>query len=268
MGKYIKYKKKYYLIKKRRLIIIRKSLFLFLILFFFIFLSTSFFLFFSKKFQIKEIKILGNEQIKTESLERIILNKIRKRFIFFESRSIFLINKKKLTKEVLKKYPEIEKIKIEKEFPRLLIINIKERKPLGLFCQQKECFLIDKNGIIFKKFEKTSKNQIIIRFLNSLNLDKILGKQIINKKIIDRILIIKNNLKDNFQIKIKEVFISLPKLEIKTGENWFIYLKLNSNFDLQMTKLNLLLKDEISSQDRKNLEYIDLRFSKVYYRYR
>jgi len=83
------------------------------------------------------------------------------------------------------------------------------------------------------------------------------------------ILQIQGNLKDNFQINVKEAAISLPeRLNIKTSENWQIYFNLESDINLQITKLNLPLKEEISPEKRENLEYIDVRFSRAYYKYK
>jgi hypothetical protein len=42
---------------------------------------------------------------------------------------------------------------------------------------------------------------------------------------------------------------------------------LDSDLDLQITKLNLLLKNEVSESARKTLQYIDLRFKdRAYYK--
>ena len=94
-----------------------------------------------------------------------------------------------------------------------------------------------------------------------------LGQKLIEKELLDLILRIQGNLKENFQIDIKEAAISLPKrLDIKTSENWQIYFNLESDIDLQIIKLNLLLKQEITAEIREELEYIDLRFTRVYYK--
>ena len=61
--------------------------------------------------------------------------------------------------------------------------------------------------------------------------------------------------------------ISTPfRLNIETSENWEIYFNLDSETDLQIAKMNLLLKDEIPVSVRKTLQYINLRFNRAYYK--
>ena len=95
----------------------------------------------------------------------------------------------------------------------------------------------------------------------------VLGQEVVKKELLDLILRIQGNLKDGFQIDTKEAILSLPKrLDIKTSENWQIYLNLESDINLQITKLNLLLEEEITPEIKETLEYIDLRFTRVYYK--
>jgi hypothetical protein len=69
-------------------------------------------------------------------------------------------------------------------------------------------------------------------------------------------------LKDNFQINLEEALVTSPlRLDVNTSENWRIYFDLgpDSDINLQLTKLNLLLNGGISTASRKTLRYIDLR---------
>jgi|YNPNPStandDraft_1061719.scaffolds.fasta_scaffold47941_2 hypothetical protein len=47
---------------------------------------------------------------------------------------------------------------------------------------------------------------------------------------------------------------------------WEIYFNPANDLSLDLTKLRLLLEKVISSEQRKNLQYIDLRFQKAYYK--
>ncbi len=72
--------------------------------------------------------------------------------------------------------------------------------------------------------------------------------------------------KSNLEVKEFTFFENELRLNAKTSENWSAYFDLKENLDWQLVKLELLLKKELSSDKRAGLEYIDLRFSKVYYR--
>lgn len=241
---------------------------LFLVL---VFVSFYFFVFFDK-FQIQKIIISGNEKISSEKIENAVKNNINKKFISFLnwnvlSKSIFLVNKDKLNKEILEKFPIIEKVRTDKKLPQTLILGIMERKPVGVFCD-KECFLIDVNGIIFEPLSVIPENLPIVRQISEQS-QVLVGEDVIGRNIMDFISKIKKNLKDNFQIDIKEALVASPlRMDIKTSENWQIYFNLDpdSDMNLQITKLNLLLSGQISPEARSNLQYIDLRFDRAYYK--
>jgi len=223
-----------------------------------------FFLFFPK-IQINNIIVDGNNSVQKEEIESIVWNNINKNI----SKSFFLTGSHTITNEILNKFPQIESVKVIKKFPRTINISIKERVIFAVFCQEQDenCFYIDENGVIFEALEQVPKNLSIIRQLIGDG-EVFTGKKVIERNIINTISKVKDNLKDNFQIDIKSAIISTPfRLNIKTSENWQIYFNLDPNLDLQIAKMNALLKDEISIDIRKTLQYIDLRFKdRAYYK--
>jgi len=246
--------------------IFKKIWFWIILLFFIAVLSIIYFLFFYSSFQLKNIVISGNDKIKTQDIQEVVLNNVSIGLVDFlsiniDSKSIFLINSGKINKEILEKFSKIEKVTINKNFPQTLTLNITERKPIGAYCSKDDCFLIDKNGIAFEPLTTLPVDTVIV-WQNIDNNQISNGQEVVAKDIISAISKIQKSLKDNFQIDLKEALIDNPlRLDITTNENWHIYFDLTSNSDinLQITKLNLLLKSEISESQRKSLRYIDLR---------
>lgn len=258
---------------KRKRSIIKRPFFWFLILFLVLAIGIFYILVFWEKFQVAEIKISGNQKVSTKDIENIVLSNITKKIFSFGkieivSKSIFLVNQKQIAQEIENRFAQVETARIKRKFPQSLILEIIERRPFAVFCGNiaEKCFFIDKNGVIFESVETAPESFIIIR--QSPEKELFLGQKIIDKNVIEGISEINKNLNENFQIDVKEAAISLPeKLEIKTSENWQIYFNLEFDIDLQVTKLELLLKQEIPPENRKNLEYIDLRFKdRAYYK--
>jgi len=260
--------------------IIKKPLFWFSFLFLIVVSVALYFLIFFGEIQITDIKIFGNEKVSVDELKSVVSDKINQKILWKNSRSIFLARKSEIIKEVLNRFPEISEVKIEKDFPKTLILEIKEREPFAIFCSldtedSEKCFFLDKKGIIFENivpdsFSSRGQNflekKLIIRFSESKK-EFSLGQEVVEKELLDLILQIQGNLRDSLQIDIQEAVVSLPKrLDIKTSENWQIYFNLESDINLQITKLNLLLKEEITPEKRESLEYIDVRFSRAYYK--
>ena len=271
-------KNKIHKIKPRRSIF--KRLWFWVLLFFIIFvLSAVYLVIFWSGFEVKNVVISGNDKIDSKELQETVLSNSTTGLVKFWnldliSRSIILLNTDKLDKQVLEKFPLIEKIFIDKRLPQTLALQITERKPLGVYCSgqsgnNQQCFLIDQNGVIFESLGTVPGDFVIVRqVLQDNNLYT--GESVITQNAVDAISKIQKDLKDDFQINIKEALItSSLRLDVKTDGGWEIYLNLGSDPDIgsQITKLNLLLNDKINSDIRKTLQYIDLRFKdRAYYK--
>lgn len=257
-------KNKVHSLKKKKLIL-KRPIFWIIILFLIITFSLVYIFIFFSKFQVNSIIILGNNNVQSEVLQNIAWDNINKNI----SKSIFLAGPKTISEDILKKFNQIETVKSAKKFPQTIIVEIKERVIFAVFCQtdDKKCFYIDGNGIIFKALDQIPENITTIKQLTEYK-EVYSGQKVIEKNIMDMISEIKKNLKDNFQVDINSVIISTPsRLDIKTSEGWQIYFNLDPEFDLQIAKMNALLKDEISIDVRKTLQYIDLRFKdRAYYK--
>jgi len=247
--------------------VLKKPWFWGVVLFLAVLLTGFYFAIFYSGFQLKNIVVSGNVKINTQDLQNIVFDYSNTGLIDWGSfkvvsRSIFLVNKEKISSDILKKFPAIEKLTINKKLPQTIILGITERKPLGVFCDSKErCFLIDQNGIIFDPLSVAPVNVTIVRQTVE-NGQVFTGEQVVNQNIINAIYDIQKAIKDDLHIDIKEALIASPeRLNVTTSANWRAYFDLSSGADinLQITKLSSLLSGGIPVDDLKNLKYIDLR---------
>ncbi|MEA3344216.1 MAG: cell division protein FtsQ/DivIB [Patescibacteria group bacterium] len=264
-NKFLKPKKKKSLI---RLIIFSKFFWLsFLILFL---LGACFYLFiFYSFFQIKEIKISNNEDISIKSLKNIVEKHIEAKIFFFNSKSIFLVNTQEINQDILNEFPQIDKAKIKKDFPDTLSLTIDKKQAVGIFVSGHNNFYIDKQGIAFKKEEEILNTQeqeiLIIKNLFNPNLNLKLREKVIEENKLNQILKIESKLKNQFKIDFKQIsIVSERRLDVETIQGWKIYFNTEEDIDKQLSKLDSLLLKKISSNEQQELEYIDLRFEKIY----
>jgi len=233
----------------------RKPIFWIVFLCLVIILGAVYFILFFKSFWVKDIIILGNEKISTEDIKNLVVTDIDKNI----TKSIFLTDVGDLRRKIIEKFPVIEKVVISKKYPKAIELGITERKPAGVYCDENEkCSLIDQNGVAFEGLEIIPEDMFVVR-----------GSQVISKNIVDAITKIQKKLKEKFNIDVLDAMITTPiRLDVKTKENWQIYFNTEnlSNIDLQMEKLSALLSSELIPEQRKTLEYIDLRFEKTYYK--
>lgn len=262
-----------------------KSKFFWLAVFILIILGTLFYLaVFYEKFQIKEIKISGNEKINPEEIRKIAEEQIVKKILFFSSKSIFLMKSDELAKTLLDVFPGIAEVKTKRNLPDALTINIKEREAVGVWAenvlvndsgaQSQKYFLIDKEGIILEEVAEPG-DFLVIKSQDPKG--PVLGKEIIAKKYIEMILDIEKQLKEKTNITAKDFIIASDKITATVFEGWQIYFDSNgsasspqdNNIPEQISNLTLTLQEKIPLEKRSELEYIDLRFgNRVYFRYR
>lgn len=266
MRKYRKSKKIHRYKKKKS--IFRNKFFWTLLLLLVISTSIFYFVCFSQFIQIKKIEIYGTNKVEATKVESMVEKRLNKKILFWSSKSIFLANATGIKKELAKNFPEIETIKIQKRLPSNLAIEVKERVAVAIWCHEgsDECFLIDREGIVFER--GSLKNSFVIRSGNE-NETPDVGQRVVEGDLMNTILKIKESGLKNRGIEIKEFLIrDKERVDIITTEGWEIYFNPERDVNWQITELSLLLEKEIPPERTKNLEYIDLRFSKIYYKYK
>ena len=214
--------------------------------------SLAYFLLFSSVFKIKSIDISGTDKV----FDLDIL-----------SQNIFLANFANLDQEILKEHPGLKEILIKKKLPNRILIEASEREAVTTLCSPSasfiisgksnyNCFDIDSNGIIFQ-----ANNNLDLPVIKSLNPNfASLGTQIIAKEYLDNILRIHKTIASLGSYE--TYLISDNRLNILIDNQWFIYFNPKENINQQIENLGILLRERL--ENKEDLEYIDLRFSKIY----
>jgi len=253
---------------KRKKSIFRYRFFWLGVLFFFIISAIFYFLFFSEVFQVEKIIVTGEERVSKENLKLLVEEKLEKKIFFLKTRNIFLVNLNEIKKDILNNFPQIAEVEISRGFPDAFNIIVVERFGLTVWCQAEQCFLMDNEGVIFEEIFDVDPKAFQIKKLAQVPELK-LGDKVIEKEKLNQILDIKSKLRDNLKISLTAVTImSDERLNAKTAEGWEIYFNPEGDIEWQLTKLRAVLEEEILPENRKNLEYIDLRFGNLApYRY-
>jgi cell division protein FtsQ len=212
----------------------------------------SYVIFFSNIFKIKGIEILGGERIQKEDFKKFLEGKI-------EAKNILLIKLDPIKNEILKNFPQVSSVEIKRKFPSTLVFKIIERKEVAAFCQKEDCYLIDKEGVVF---ERRGDEGILKIERENLRGEINPGDRVIEKEILDKILEIFK--KVEFGIE-KVSIISEDNLHFKTSLGFEIFIDPQKDIDWQLTKLKVALENAIPKEKLNELEYIDLRFGNFAY---
>jgi hypothetical protein len=242
---------------------------IFVVCLFFLILAGIFFVLF--RFKIKTIEISGNREISAEEIKSVLSYK-----------NIFSATEDKIKNDLLKKFPQILELEVSRDMAKRRIeIKIKEREEFGIICraekikqenieidQTKNCFYIDKNGVIFKDAPQTS-GSLVTLIKDYSNRDYKLGEKIFEEKIMNFISETKDFLSSEVDLKVVDFdILSFPPddLRVVIDEGWYILFNLQKEARAQLTALKAVLGEKIKDK-RSELEYIDLTIeNRVYYK--
>ena len=210
-------------------------------------------LFFSEFFHVEKIAVRGQEKVSEGEIRSVAEKRLESRILFFKTKSIFAIDLGEIKKEILNRFPQVATVEVSRDLPDALSIRVSERQAVAVWCLQ-DCFFIDKEGA---PFQRAPLETDLIKVSGE---EKLLGE-------IGRILEVKSKLKEELGIEIgKAELVSSQRLNVETLEGWEIYFDLKGDFGWQIQKLGLVLEKQIPPEKRGSLEYVDLRFSRVYYK--
>jgi len=119
------------------------------------FFGWNFFACFSPWLQVANVEVAGAQKINSDDFVKKIQDTAQKQLAFFPTKSILLFNINAAREELLKEFPQLADIKIERQFPSTIYAAIVERSPSAAIKNEKgDYYIVDDNGIFLKLYPK------------------------------------------------------------------------------------------------------------------
>lgn len=214
---------------KKQQSIFKTKLFWFVLLFIIFVLFFLYLFIFHNYFQIKEIKIHGSSQeVLVENIREKASKGVITNFLFLSTKSIFLIDFERIKKSILDNYHQIENLELEKRYPGTIVINIKERKEVAFYCEEKIYFFAEQE-------EYNSENEIDIQELRD------------NKDLNSETELEDNNqIQEENGLSSEDVIIQEEKKCFAVDSYGVIFQEVFDNFESE-NKLFIKFKEEIEN---------------------
>lgn len=224
-----------------------------------------------QEIELSGLKVLGAEEVKVKIKETI-----GGEYIYFLPRnSFFLLNTASLADFLRGGFPRIETVAVDKKFPDLLRVSVKERQPFGIFCNLVAtstpvlpCVYVDRTGFAYETAPSSS-GSLFIKIKSNLPEARVGEK--IDPQLMDEILSLGEQLKKRIDLEAVdyEFYSNNPReLKVKTSDGFKVIFMRGEDWNKVFHALKTVLNQEIKEK-RSRLEYIDLRFgNKVFYRYK
>ncbi|MBD3208603.1 MAG: FtsQ-type POTRA domain-containing protein [Candidatus Nealsonbacteria bacterium] len=226
--------------------------------------------FFSDFFRIENISVSGQNKLSREDIKELVEEEINKNFGFLPSRNILLVNDESIEKRVSETFPLVGFVDVQKDLPRHLSATIRERTPEAKICRyvtkeesmrEEECFNLDKKGVIF---EVAQKGELLLKLSQDEEQNEwLLGEEVVGPELLLRIREISARLKDSEVYPQEIVIVSSERINVITSEGWRIFFDPQEDLEWQLAKLKAVLDEYITPEERKELDYIDLRFGNL-----
>lgn len=269
-------------------------------LFFCLLTGLVYFFIFSGVFRIDRIEVRGTEKIPVSGIEKIVKNSLEgKRWQIIPQNSLILLSTEKIQKDILDNFAEIDSANFFKKLSGLLVIEIKERENVGIWCQLKDamageeggskrgniivtsspitidesdgfekreinnCFYIDKKGIIYRQAPLVS-GSFVLNIYDRKNGPVNIKDQVVSPDIIEFILLAKEGLK---QIE-NEVGFSMAASDFEIVSWQDVRARISSGWQIYFNPTYSIesqlkaLEIVLGKEIKKqvgSLEYIDLR---------
>jgi len=236
----------------------------------FIFLGgLGYFVFFSGFFLIKDIQVGGSNEAIRAVIKELAQRELQANLSFFNRQIIFFVGYKNIEKKILDVYPILKSAVIKAKLPDALIIEPIERKPVMVWCYQDgaQCFLTDENCLVFEPALVGDWQGKVGLVFSSSGAPKILDKAC-ETNVAKQIIQIEDGLSQLSIFLDRFILGDNGLLTVKIQEGWEARFDLAGDTGLDLIKLKVLLEKDLTLDKRQGLEYIDLRFSKAYYKYK
>lgn len=255
---------------------------------FLVFLAITWFLLRTPFFRIKNIEVVGIDNVTREAVISLLRSKVINGSFLksFLGVNHFLNWPNGISEKDLLFLPAVKNIDVEKNYrERSVVIKVKERKPYGIWCHQAQtdadgtrinaenglresasdsCWWFDDEGIIFKRAVR-AEGSLIIAVDDYSGKDFGLRSEILPERLKANAFSVFEILEKGV-IAIKEIKLNdlkLEELEVLTYEGPKIYFSLR----FQAENSIVALEDLVSKSGFKNLEYLDFRVeNRVYYK--
>ncbi len=211
-------------------------------------------------FRITGVSIQGARHTDVQALEQDIQSLIHGyRYGIVPNENIFLYQKKHLEDVIVQTYPSVEAVTLSLDIHRQLIIHIKDRKPLGVWCED-ECYLYDTAGVIFKR-SFTYTGPLFVSWKRDVSspihmLDTVSCQGLCTDPVFVDFL---------REYRVEKAVLHENMLELMSADGYTI----KSGFVASTTMAHMRDVVENKPDILKNLEYIDVRFdNKLFYKER
>lgn len=175
-----------------------------------------YFLFFFQLFAIKSIEIRGQKEISQDTIKQAIEDKLnQKRFWFFPQRNYFMIKTENIEKSLGEEFA-LKKVKVSKELPNKIMVEIEERIPNVTLANQEKYFYLSLDGTVTHHLEKNQINESFPKIIDKNQSPVKIGERGLPENVVNLVIELTEKIAQQTDLKIAS--FSIPKISCPREE--------------------------------------------------
>jgi cell division septal protein FtsQ len=222
-----------------------------------------------EKFKITGVSIVGQKEIDPEIVKNEVDRLLFKKYLgLVPCDRVFTFPRKAVEANIMEGLKKLESAVVEIGFDRKIRVKITERQPVAIVCagNSGECMFLDKTGYIYDEAPYFS-DGVFVKFEDGRDKKASIGEFLFDASELVRFFNFLNILSGQYNIN-KVGIKNDVVYEFHVDEGWYLVLDARDNWNESYANF-LSSSDEILNDDRKELEYIDLRFgNKVFFKWK
>jgi hypothetical protein len=221
------------------------------------------------EFKIKNVTVSGVSVLSKEDIENKVKQIMSAKVLGIIPRDrIFYFPQKQIENILLEQFHRLSIADVQRDFPSSVLVGVEERKPVVLLCLLvgKECFFVDKTGFIFERAPFFSSG-VFLKFFDERATKTGIGEFLIGEETFNKLMAFKSFLEDISSTEIEKIYLKDNGIcEFYTAGGWYLILDKNDDWALIHNNFTTFFK-EIINNDKRDIEYIDLRFgNKIFFK--
>lgn len=233
-----------------------------------LFVAVFYYVFYSDFFKIKKIVLIDNKQVAEEEIKFVAEESYgKRRFLIFPGDNIIVFSISSLQDKIVKQVPEVKDVEIEKKYPDVLKIIVKEKIPTAIWSIDGQEFYIDQEGSIAYAFNKDESIDNLPRVVDLSGTKIGINEKATSQETMNFIRSASEYFPQKIGEGIDKYFLpsgAAEEIHLKSDKGYLVYFSLKRGAKEQIEDLLTIKESQLQDVE---IDYIDMRVENwVYYK--
>lgn len=225
----------------------------------------------TETFLVQAITVVDARPHVTKDVQRLVEQEL---FAGGQRPTIFFVHTERLERLIREQWPSVRNVRAERQLPGIIKVVVQEKTPALLLLTNGAYYFVDESGVAYERAELALLPGVVLPIVKNKDTsgELIIGRPVLEAVFMTFVKDIQAALPHRVGVEVVEMHVpSLAAREVsfRLSNNWTIRFDSTALAARQLSILEQVLNETLSDDEKKQLEYVDLRIpNRVYYRTR